>query len=138
VQFAASQCPAGSVYGHVRTFSPLLDEPLEGPVYLRSSTHQLPDLVFALHGIVDFNAVARVDSVKGRLRSSFESIPDVPISKAVVTMQGAKKGLFVNSANLCHGEHRALAELTGQNGKAHNSAPVVENSCGGDQKRRHR
>jgi hypothetical protein len=64
VQFAAGagngeQCPAGSVYGHVRATTPLLDEPLEGPAILRSSNHNLPDLVFALHGIVDFEASAR-------------------------------------------------------------------------------
>jgi hypothetical protein len=41
-------CPAGSIYGKARATSPLLDAPLEGPVYLRSSNHPLPDLVPAL------------------------------------------------------------------------------------------
>jgi hypothetical protein len=136
VQFAANQCPAGSVYGHVRAFSPLLDEPLEGHVYLRSSSHQLPDIVFALRGIVDLNVVGRVDSIKGRLRTTFASIPDAPVTKAVITMQGARKGLFVNSTNLCAGTQRAAAELDGHNGKAHDFTPVVKNSCGGKGKKR--
>jgi hypothetical protein len=131
VQFAANQCPAGSVYGHVRAFSPLLDEPLEGHVYLRSSSHQLPDIVFALRGIVDLNVVGRVDSFKGRLRTTFASIPDAPVTKAVITMQGAKKGLFVNSANLCARAQHASVKLDGQNGKVHDFNPVVGNSCGG-------
>jgi hypothetical protein len=47
---AQRECPAGSVYGHVRAFSPLLDYPLEGPIYLRSSNHKLPDAVLSLRG----------------------------------------------------------------------------------------
>lgn len=131
VQFAANQCPPGSVYGRIRAFSPLLDEPLEGKVYLRSSSHQLPDLVFALRGLVDINVVGKVDSYKGRLRGTFDAIPDAPVSKAILTMQGGKKGLFVNSTNLCAGAQRASAKLDGQNGKAHDFSPVVGNSCGG-------
>ncbi len=130
VQFNANQCPAGSVYGRVRAFTPLLDEPLEGPVYLRSSSNPLPDLVFALRGIVDINVVGRVDSVKGRLRSTFSNLPDAPVSKAVLTMQGGKKGLFVNSTNLCAGIQHASAKLDGQNGKPYHFNPTVRNSCG--------
>src|SRR5436305_6489163 len=33
-----------------RTFANSVDYPLKGPAYLRSSTHELPDLVIALHG----------------------------------------------------------------------------------------
>lgn len=129
VQFAAHQCPAGSIYGHVRVFSPLIDEPLEGPAYLRSSSHQLPDLVFALHGIVDINVVGRIDSVKGRLRSTFESTPDLPASKLVLSMQGGQKGLFVNSTNLCTHPNRAIVEFTGHNGKVRDFSPAVKTSC---------
>ena len=55
VQFAAgagngARCPKGSVYGHAKVFTPLLSEPLTGPVFLRSSDHNLPDAVLALHG----------------------------------------------------------------------------------------
>ena len=40
--------PKGSIYGRVKAVTPLLDEPLTVPVYLRSSNHPLPDLVAAL------------------------------------------------------------------------------------------
>ena len=50
MQYAANQCPPGSVYGHVKVLTPLLDYPLEGNIYLRSSSHQLPDVVAALRG----------------------------------------------------------------------------------------
>ena len=101
VQFAAKNCPAGSIYGHVKATTPLLDEVLEGPVYLRSSSNPLPDLVFALRGIVEVDAVARIDSVEGRIRASFDSVPDAPVSQLTLNMQGGKKGLIVNSRNLC-------------------------------------
>ncbi len=31
-QFAAKACPPGSIYGHVRAFTPLLEAPMEGPL----------------------------------------------------------------------------------------------------------
>ena len=52
VQFAANACPKKSIYGYARAFTPLLSKPLEGPVYLRSSSNELPDLVSDLHGQV--------------------------------------------------------------------------------------
>ena len=41
--------------------------------------HPIMNALIALHGIVDLNVVGRVDSVKGSIRSSFESTPDAPV-----------------------------------------------------------
>jgi hypothetical protein len=131
VQFAANNCPAGSIYGKAKATTPLLDETLEGPVYLRSSSHPLPDLVVALHGIVDINLVGRIDSVNAQIRTSFEAAPDAPVSSFTLEMQGGKKGLVVNSTNLCAKANRAKAKLTAQSGKVLTTQPVVGNSCGG-------
>jgi hypothetical protein len=134
VQFRADDCPRGAIYGHARAVSPLLDDALQGPVYLRSSNHTLPDLVAALKGPpslpIEFNLAGHIDSVDGGIRSRFQSIPDVPVSKFVLSMQGGKKGLIVNSRNLCGGVQRGDAHLVGQNGKAHDFNPVLENDCG--------
>jgi hypothetical protein len=136
VQFAAKQCPPGSEYGYARAWTPLLDEVIEGPVYLRSSSHKLPDLVAHLNGIVDVDVVGRIDSFKGGLRSSFERIPDAPVSRFVLNMQGGERGLVVNSRNLCAAKNRANVRFVGQNGKPDNYRPVVEPSgCGGKRKR---
>ena len=123
------KCPAGSIYGQATAYTPLLDEPLSGPVYLRSSDHNLPDLVVALHGIVDINLASRIDSRKGGIRSSFEAIPDAPVTKFVLEMQGAKKGLIVNSTDLCKKKNRASANFTGQNGKVYAIEPVLRVKC---------
>jgi hypothetical protein len=126
VQFAADSCPPGSIYGRVKAFTPLLDEPLRGPVYLRSSENLLPDIVFDLKGIVDIEAAARADSVNGKLRVTFPSIPDAPVSKVIVEMQGAKKGLLVNSRDICKLSPRALVELEGHNAKQRKQRPAMK------------
>jgi hypothetical protein len=136
VQFAAEQCPKGSVYGFARAFTPLLDNPLEGPVYLRSSSNELPDLVADLNGQVQVVLVGRIDSVRGGgIRNSFEVVPDAPVSKFVLSMQGGSKGLLINSTNLCKATHRANARLLAQNGRRANLRPVVGNGCGKQSKR---
>ena len=134
VQFAASACPPGSVYGHIAVTAPRFSAaPFEGPVYLRSSDHNLPDLILALHGPPDLPAVlnlsGRIDTLHGGIRATFESVPDVPFEKAVLTMQGGKKGLLVNSRNICNSTNKATVQMDGQNGKAHDSQPILQNSC---------
>jgi hypothetical protein len=130
VQFKANACPAGAVYGQARAFTPLLDQPLEGPVYLRSSDNELPDLVADLNGQIHVTLVGRIDSVNGGIRSTFEGVPDAPVSKFVLQMQGGKKGLLVNSTNLCAKTNRAKVRFDGQNGKVAHSRPVLVNGCG--------
>ena len=130
VQYAADQCPKGSIYGYAKAWTPLLDEPLQGPVYLRSSNHKLPDLVADLNGQIEIDLAGRIDSPKGRLRNTFWAVPDAPVSKFVLTMQGGKKGLLVNNTELCRKKPRAKAEFTGQNGKVQTLNPLVKTSCG--------
>ncbi|MDX6602698.1 MAG: hypothetical protein QOF13_1900 [Solirubrobacterales bacterium] len=134
------KCPAGSIYGKAVVSTPLLSEPLTGPVFLRSSEHQLPDVVAAIHnGEIDVTLVGRVDSVKGRLRNTFEATPDAPVGTAVISLFGGKKGLFVNSTNLCKGTHKAEASFTGHNGKEWNKKPeLLALGCKGKTKKQTR
>ena len=130
VQFAADACPRRSIYGQARAMSPLLDEPLTGPVYLRSSSNELPDLVASLKGQVEIDLVGRIDSVRRGIRTTFESAPDAPVSMFVLTMQGGNKGLLQNSRNLCKAPSRATAKFTGHNGKQVVLRPPMRASCG--------
>jgi hypothetical protein len=136
-----AQCPAGAIYGHARAVTPLLDEPLKGPVFLRSNggERDLPDLVAALHGErIDIDLVGFIDSVGeknkrgervSRIRSRFMRIPDAPVTKFVLQMQGGKKGLLVNSTDLCLGSPRAEAFFSAQNGRERNLRPIVKTAC---------
>jgi hypothetical protein len=130
VQFAANACPAKSIYGFAKAWSPLIDKPVEGPVYLRSSNHELPDLVASLKGQIDVDLAGRIDSVDARIRNTFDFVPDAPVSKFVLTMQGGKKGLLVNNTELCKAKPRASVELEGQNGKSMVASPLVKADCG--------
>jgi hypothetical protein len=117
VQFAAHECPKKSIYGKARAFTPLLGKPLEGPVYLRSSNNPLPDMVAHLEGQVDIDLVGRIDSFHGGIRTTFGHVPDVPVTKFVMTLPGGKHGLLVNSTNLCAKPVRAVIRFKAQNGK---------------------
>lgn len=129
VQFAAEHCPSGSVYGQATASSPLLDQPLSGPVYLRSSSHELPDLVADLDGQIHVALVGQIDSVHGGIRTTFTSVPDAPVSKFVLQMQGGKKGLLVNSKNICAGSNRAVVQIDAQSGKFADSKPALQVKC---------
>jgi hypothetical protein len=133
VQFDANQCPAGSIYGHATATSPLLDYPLQANVYLRSSNNPLPDLVVALRGPayqpIALNLVGRIDSKNGGIRTTFDTVPDAPVTKFVLEMQGGKKGLIVNSRNLCKSVNKATVKMTAQNGLRAESKPVLGVSC---------
>lgn len=130
VQFAAEGCPAKSVYGHVVATTPLLEQPLSGPVYLRSSNNQLPDLVADLRGQIHVVLDGRIDSVNGGLRAVFQSVPDAPVSQFKIDMQGRSKGLLVNSENLCKGTHRSVVKFTAQNGRVWNARIPLKANCG--------
>jgi hypothetical protein len=127
-QFAAHQCPAASVIGTATATSPLVDYSLTGPVYLRTGTNPLPDLVLDLHGPpaqpVEVIAVGKVDTVNARLRTTFETVPDAPFA-ATVSLQGQNKGLLVNNTDLCKQANRAKLHLVGQNGRSADSNPKL-------------
>ncbi len=130
-QFKEKNCPAGSVLGVARAFTPLLDAPLEGPVYFRSNgARPLPDVVADLKGQFEVTLIGQVDSVNGRIRTTFATVPDAPVTKFTLKLNGGKKGLLVNSRNLCAHKLRAKLKLTGQNGASHNTTPIVKASCG--------
>jgi uncharacterized repeat protein (TIGR01451 family) len=143
VQFNAgtgngAECPAKSILGYAKAYTPLLDRPLEGPVYFRSNggERELPDLVASLGGQIHVNLVGFIDSVgkKGsevaRVRNTFATVPDAPVSRFVLQLKGGKNGLLQNSANLCKVENVATVKLDAQNGRLAELKPKVANSCG--------
>jgi hypothetical protein len=129
-QFAAEACPQASIYGTVSAKTPLLDEELKGNVYLRSSSHQLPDLVAAFRGgRISANLVGRVDSVNGGIRNTFDFVPDVPVTQATFSFFGGSKGLLVNSRDICRAPAKATAKFTGQNGDQLTLHPALKSAC---------
>jgi hypothetical protein len=117
VQLAASRCPEEAIYGFARARTPLLDDELAGPVYLTSSNNPLPDLLVDLRGQVDVRLRGTISSTKARIKNVFFPLPDVPVSTFVLTMKGGKKGLLVNSRDLCAKRSFSFMSFKGQNGK---------------------
>jgi hypothetical protein len=134
----SSACPKSSIYGRAKAWTPLLGEPLEGPVYLGVGYgHKLPDLVADLKGQIRILLHGKVDTTKqGGLRNTFEVVPDAPVSRFVLEMKGGMKyGLLENSEDVCVNPQHASAHFVAQNGKAIRLQPKIRANCGRDETR---
>jgi hypothetical protein len=129
-EFAKGDCPPGSAHGWLRAWSPLLDRPLTGRIYLRESPRRLPDLAADLHGQVQLRLAARLTTHSTRVRANFHSLPEVPFSRLKLVFKGGRRGLLVNSESLCHGRWRAAVSLLGHNGGRRRARPMVRVGCG--------
>jgi len=130
-QFAAGTCPAGTAYGYARALSPLLPNPLEGPVYMRSSTQRLPNLVAELNGEVRIAVAGHVGTADGGIRVNVKDLPDAAVSRFVMQMQGGERGLLQNSVDVCRHLQRARVALEAQNGMVTVARPRLRVSCPG-------
>ena len=96
----------------------------------------------ALHGPpsqpIEIDQVGKIDTVNARLRTTFEGVPDAPLSKAVISLVGGSKGLLVNNANLCKQTNRASVLLDGHNNATADSTPKVAVKCPKPRKRHHK
>ena len=137
VQVNENACPANSILGTVKATTPLLDQPLEGPVYFRSNggERELPDIVADLHGGIHIILVGFIDSVQkkgtevSRVRTRFQNVPDAPVTRFEISFFGGKKSLIENHVNLCQGTHRAKLVFKAQNGAVSKQDPVIGTSC---------
>ena len=119
-EYEAGNCEPSRT-GSATAVTPLLRDPLRGGVYFVRNGNPLPDLFVRLRGQVDFDLVGRI-TIPGskRLRTTFDMVPDVPVSSFTLRLDGGRKGSVGNAANLCSRRGRAAkAELDfrGQNGK---------------------
>ncbi len=135
-RFRSDRCPASARIGRLEAWSPLLDRPLAGPVFLREGSHRLPDVAASLDGRIRLDLDGRVDAVGGRIRIGLAALPDLPLRKLRLVLEGGRKGLLVNNTELCRARPRARADFTGQNGKRSVSNPPVKVGCGNSPRKR--
>jgi hypothetical protein len=131
------KCPKKSIYGKAKAWTPLLDKPLEGPVYLVGGFgYKLPALVAELDGQIRILLKGKVDSGPNKgIRNTFEAVPDAPVERFVLEMKGGSKySLLVNSENLCKKPQKAIARFTAQNGAVLKMKPVIANDCNKEKK----
>jgi hypothetical protein len=128
----AGTCPKRTVYGHAKAWTPLLDKPLEGPVYLGVGFgYTLPALVAELNGQIRVLLVGKTDTTnKDGLRNTFEAVPDAPVEKFVLELKGGPRyGLLENSENICRKRQKASVSFTAASGKVAHLTPTITNSC---------
>jgi hypothetical protein len=135
----AGNCPKSTIYGKAKAWTPLLDKPLEGNVYLVGGFgYKLPALVAELNGQIRVVLKGKVDSGQNKgIRNTFEAVPDAPVERFVLEMKGGKKySLLENSENLCAKPQKAIARFTAQNGAVLQTKPVIANDCGKGKKKK--
>jgi len=136
VQFDADACPKSSILGEARAVSPLLDQPLEGPVYFRSNggERELPDIVADLRGQLHIVLVGYIDTKHERIRNTFATVPDAPVSKFTLHLFGGKRGLLENSHNLCRKKPKASVQFEAHNNGTSEYGIGVKVKCGKSKK----
>ena len=88
--------------------------------------HKLPDLVVDLNGQLHIVLNGRIDQLHGGLRTTFEAVPDAPVSRFVLALKGGAKGLIQNSLYLWNLPQRATATFIGHNAKSVEIVPPLE------------
>jgi hypothetical protein len=99
-EFAASSCPAGSLVGQAVATSPILTQPLTGPLALVANASGVPDLGLDLHGQLALKITGTfLTSPTNGVR--FAGLPDIPISNFQLAFAGGPGGLLVANRTLC-------------------------------------
>jgi hypothetical protein len=140
-QLKAADCPAKAIYGKVRAWTPLLEKPLVGNVYLGVGFgYKLPALVAELNGQIRILLKGKTDTDKQKgIRNTFEAVPDAPVSRFVLELKGGKKyGLLENSENICRKKQKAGVSFRAQNGRVKRLSVKIANSCKGGHTGRHK
>jgi hypothetical protein len=143
-EFEAGQrvdCPASSIIGRARAVTPVLENPLTGPVYFvkgvrtdrrtGSRIRTFPTLLIPLRGDVAIDLRATTTVRNDKLVNTFPTIPDAPVSRFELNLKGGKGGIIVvtGDRNLCRGRHVAEVEIDGHNGKRRDFQAGMKTPC---------
>ncbi len=128
---AAGACPDESIIGHAKATTPLLDVPVEGPVYFVRGTRigangqviaTLPKLYVRLAGqgvTMDLHADSSVTGPVGKqkLVTTFKELPDVALNDFTLRINGGADGVLKATADVCGADTRTNVRYTGQNNR---------------------
>ncbi len=134
--YAANTCPEESRVGYAKATTPLLDDPVEGPVYLKASDNPLPDLAADLNGQIDIDLFGKIDQKQNKkglnqIRNTFDVVPDVPVSSFQLTLDGGSDGLLVNSRNICKSKaaRKVSISMSAHNNMSLSEKPLIGSAC---------
>jgi hypothetical protein len=127
---ATPTCPKASIVGTAIAVTPILDEPLSGPVYFVKNIRKdpksgreirtLPKLVIPLTGQnglkLTLTGTSNVED--DQLVTTFDNIPDAPVSSFKLNINGGKGGILtVSDADICKSTQIADQQIDGHNTK---------------------
>ena len=136
-----ADCPAKSRIGNAKAVSPALNRPLTGPVYFvqgiridprtGARIRTLPSLLAKLHGEIRVNLRGTTAVERRKLVSTFEKVPDAPVTDFELNLRGGKGGILIVTGRrgLCGRRQVTLAELTGHNAKRASSRVKMVKPC---------
>jgi hypothetical protein len=134
-------CPKASIVGQATARTPILNEPLTGPVYFVKNIRKdpksgreirtLPKLVIPLVGPNGLKLTLTGTSAveDDRLVTTFDAIPDAPVSSFQLDINGGKGGILTVSgdkADVCKANQIAEQQINGQNGKVANADITIQ------------
>ena len=131
-QLDKGRCPAASRVGSASARSPILSEPLRGPVYQTQPPWGVgpPDAWALVEGMgvsMRFKLRTRVEG--GRLRGEIDDLPDIPLTSLVLSFAGGDQGLFTADRDACAGGRarpmRAALRLTAHSAAKRRLQPRV-------------
>jgi hypothetical protein len=130
-------CPDASKIGSLRIDTPLLDEPLDGNVYLAAPHNNPFDSLLAVYlvakgpGVV-IKLAGKVDAdpITGQISTTFDDNPQVPFSKLHLELDGGPRAPLV-APRQC-GTYTTHAVLTSWSGKTVNANSAFTVSADGN------
>jgi hypothetical protein len=137
-ELAATQCAGRQQIGSAFTKTPLLEQPLSGPVYAVSGGGGLPRLAFVLNGQVDLlpRAESRTVGGRGRLQTTVPVVPDAPVGHFHLLVSGGSSGYLTNTRSLCARSPVVQVGFEAQNGKAFRQSVKIKTACGKHKRKR--
>ena len=134
-ELTATNCAGKQSIGTASTDTPLLDQPLQGPVYAVSGGGGLPRLAFVLDGQVRLLPRAESLSVKGGLKTTVPVVPDAPIGHFVFNLSGGKTGYLQNTRAICAKPPKIKVDYTAHSGRVSTQSVRVKTTCSSKAKR---
>ncbi len=126
-ELTEKDCAGRTPIGRATTTTPLLDQPLEGPVYAVSGSGGLPRLAFVLNGQVSLVPRAEAKTVAGgRLQTTVPVVPDAPIGHFRLTVFAGKTGYLTNTRDICVHTPVIRIAYKGQNDKTRSESTKVK------------
>jgi len=133
-------CPRTSIVGSATAVTPILDQPLKGPVYFAKNVRvsssgrtirTLPMLVVPLRGEgvkLNLRGTTAV-SPTSRLVTTFATVPDAPVTRFDLTIKGGKRGILVASHKVCARSRVAQLVLDAHSGKRLRKGLALPAAC---------